>query len=183
MKNIRKFISNIVFEHFNESKKNQTELNDNFWNWFGNSKIKKNNIPIILYHGTKTNFNVFKPSKNIGNQGETDQIEGIYFTDNKDAASFFSIGNDERYIKSVYLSLKNPYFSEGYNELKKDLNINELKDVNKKIKSLGYDGIVMNKGFYANGGPFKLYLAFYSNQVKSIENDGTWDALDDNIYS
>jgi len=34
-------------------------------------------------------FDVFRPSKSDGNQGETDQIEGMYFTDNKDAASFF----------------------------------------------------------------------------------------------
>ena len=87
-------------DHLLEQKENN--INDNFWKWFGSSKVKEGNEPLIVYHGTRSNFNTFKPSKSIGNQGETDQIEGAYFTDNKDAASFFSIADDERYIKSIF---------------------------------------------------------------------------------
>ena len=180
---LRKFIATTIREYLNEQQETETNLNDNFKKWFGSSKIKDGGKPLILYHGTKTNFNVFKPSKSIGNQGETDQIEGMYFTTNKDAASFFSIGDDERYLKPVYLSLKNPYFTDGNNELKNELGIDKLKDVNKTLKSLGYDGLIMSRGFYAKGGPFVLYLAFYPNQIKSINNDGSWDIDDDNIYS
>ena len=158
-------------------------LNDNFFKWFGKSKASKNNKPIILFHGTKTNFDIFKPSKSIGNQGETDQLEGMYFTDNKEAASFFALNYDDRFIKSVYLSLQNPYIVESNNELKSKLGITKLADANKKLKELGYDGIIMKNGFYAKGGPFTLYLAFYPNQIKSINNDGTWDINDNNINS
>jgi hypothetical protein len=38
-------------------------LNYNFWKWFGNSKVIENNKPLILYHGTNENFNVFDNSK------------------------------------------------------------------------------------------------------------------------
>jgi len=178
---IREFIKKTVREHL--TKEFETNLNDNFWKWFSGSKVKNGDKPLILYHGTKTNFNVFEPSKSIGNQGETDQIEGMYFTDNRDAASFFSIGDDDRYIKSVFLSLKKPYITNGHNELKSELGLTKLSDVNKTLKSLGYDGLIMKKGFYAKGGPFTLYLSFYPNQIKSVNNDGTWDIGDDNIYS
>lgn len=60
------------------------------------------------------------------------------------------------------------------NELKHSLNTNLLADVNKKL---------VDKGVYANGGPFTLYLPFYPNQIKSIDNDGSWDEDDNNIYS
>lgn len=159
----------------------ESNINDNFWIWFKGSKIQNNGKPIVLYHGTKVNFDVFKPSRSVGNQGESDQIEGIYLTDNKEAASFFSIAEDERYLKRVYASLKNPYYSEGHNELKKELGIERLGEANKKLKELGYDGLILNRGFYAKGGPFVLYLAFYPNQVKSVKNDGTWGD-DNNIY-
>ena len=180
---LRKLIATVIREYLNEQQETENNLNDNFWKWFNGSKVKNGSKPLVLYHGTKTNFNVFKPSKSIGNQGETDQIEGMYFTDNRDAASFFSIGDDDRYIKPVYLSLKNPYITEGYNEIKSELGITKLSEVNKTLKSLGYDGLIMKRGFYANGGPFGLYLAFYPNQINSVSNDGSWDVGDDNIFS
>lgn len=158
-------------------------INDNFWNWFGSSKVKSGSNPLVVYHGTRSNFDVFKPSKSIGNQGESDQIEGMYFSDNRDGASFFSLTDDDRYLKSVFLSLKNPYIVTDNNTLKKELEIEILADVNEILKSMGYDGLIMEKGFYAKGGPFRLFLAFYPNQIKSIENDGTWDVGDNNIYS
>lgn len=184
MLNIGKFITTTLNGYIKEQTAlDKIELNENFWKWFNGSKVKSGGNPLIVYHGTKTNFNTFKPSKSIGNQGETDQIEGMYFTDNRDAASFFSIGDDDRYIKPVFLSLKNPYIVDGNNDLKKELGLVKLSAVNKTLKNLGYDGLIMKRGFYAKGGPFVLYLAFYPNQIKSIHNGGTWDISDNNIYS
>lgn len=175
---------NIVVEKFLKEQQNiEGNINDNFWKWFGASKVKKGSKPLVLYHGTKTNFDVFKPSKSIGNQGEKDQIEGMYFTANRDAASFFSISDDDKYVKPVFLSLKNPYVTDSHDELKRELGITKFSEVNKKLKSLGYDGLIMKRGFYANGGPFVLYLAFYPNQIKSVYNDGTWNVNNDNIFS
>ena len=158
-------------------------LNDNFWNWFGSSKVKAGNEPIMCYHGSRAYFEVFVPSTSVGNQGEDDQIEGIYFTDNKDGASFFASSDDDRYLKKVFLSIKKPYVVESHNVLKDELGIDLLADANKRLKQMGYDGIIMDRGFYAMGGPHRLFLAFYPNQVKSINNDGSWDVNDDNILS
>jgi hypothetical protein len=97
---IRKFISKIISEQLNQQK----DIENNFWKWFGSSKVVENGEPIVVYHGTSSNFNVFKPSKSVGNQGEADQIEGMYFSDNKDGASFFSLSDAEKYLKPVCLS-------------------------------------------------------------------------------
>lgn len=47
------------------------------------------------------------------------------------------------------------------------------KEVTNVMKKLGYDGV-----WYGSE-----IVAFYPNQIKSIHNDGTWDADDINIYS
>lgn len=181
----RKNIAITFHEYLLEHQSTEiSKLNDNFWKWFGGSVVvNENGKPLICYHGTQSNFNIFKPSTNIGNQGENEQIEGIYFTDNKDGASFYSLIDDDRYLKSVFLSLKNPYIVADYNTLKKNLNVDKLSEVNKILKNMGYDGLIIGKGFYSNGGPYKLFLAFYPNQIKSIYNDGSWDLDDNDIFS
>lgn len=45
------------------------------------------------------------------------------------------------------------------------------------LKKNGYDGCF----FIEEGSP--VYAVFESNQIKSVENDGTWDNGDDNIFS
>ena len=72
----------------------------NFWEWFGDSKVVDiDGRPLVVYHGSSTSFDVFRPSKSVGNQGETDQIEGMYFTDNREGASFFSLIDHPKYLK------------------------------------------------------------------------------------
>jgi len=59
--NIRQIIKEEI------SKILSNNINDNFWNWFSNSKVKNGSKPLVVYHGTRSNFDVFKPSKSIGN--------------------------------------------------------------------------------------------------------------------
>lgn len=47
-------------------------------------------------------------------------------------------------------------------------------------KVLGYDGIVVEKDYDVAE---THYVVFHPNQIKSIENDGSWDLDDNNIYS
>lgn len=175
MKIITKFK---IFENIKDPK------NENFWKWFGDSKIvDESRNPLLVYHGTKSKFDIFKPSKKVGNQGEKDQIEGMYFTDNREGASFFSSNTDDsRYLKSVYLSIQNPYISESINSLKESLGVTNLGEVNETLKSKGYDGLIVIRGFYAYGGPHKKIIAFYPNQIKSAtENNGDFSKLDNRI--
>ena len=40
-----------------------------------------------------------------------------------------------------------------------------------------------NQTFIDNMSSIKQFVALYPNQIKSVENDGTWDISDNNIYS
>jgi hypothetical protein len=159
-------------------------LNDNFWKWFGKSKVvDEEGNPLIVYHGTNSNFSEFKSSNFIGTHGEKDQIEGIYFTDNKEGANWYAlVENDPRFLKAVYLYMKKPYYSDNYNQLKKELNIDKLKDVRTELIKNDYDGLIIKNGFYSGGGPFKLFLVFDSNQIKSAtNNNGIFNISNPNI--
>ena len=155
----------------------------NFYKWFGKSKnLDSEKRPVVCYHGSYSNFNIFKPSKSVGTHNEPNQIEGIYFTSNKEGASFFALSTDERFLKSVYLSFQNPYISKTHNSLKEEIGVKENSEVNTELKRLGYDSLILENGFHALG-THVLYLAFYPTQIKSINNDGSWDINDSNIYS
>jgi N12 class adenine-specific DNA methylase len=52
-----------------------------FRNWFGDSKVvDKDGKPLVVYHGTQTDFTVFRP-------GATPSNDGIFFTKDPDIAS------------------------------------------------------------------------------------------------
>lgn len=76
----------------NNSKELKQEylLNDNFWKWFGNSKVVDvNGNPLICYHGSNVNIKRFDKnycSLNTGNNEEG----AFYFTSDKDAALDYS---------------------------------------------------------------------------------------------
>lgn len=73
----------------------------NFWKWFGDSKVvDSNGKPLVVYHGTRSDFDKFdlsKASKN-GLLGR-----GFYFTNNREFASVYGTK-----CLSVYVKLINP---------------------------------------------------------------------------
>ena len=118
----------------------------------------------------------------MGNQGEIDQLEGMYFTDSIDGASFYALDDSPKFLKKVYLSIQKPFMAKTYNELKEIFKIEDITEIGRIIKKKGYDGIFIEKGFYSNGGPWKLFLAFYPKQIKSAtDNTGNFSKNSDNI--
>ena len=149
--------------------------NQSFESWFNGSVITKDGQPggepLIVYHGTRAKFTEFKPGTSVGNQGETDQIPGIYFTDNRDGASFYALDeNDPRFMKEVFLAIKKPYVVDSKAKLKRSLGLGKLEDVTKRLKNFGYDGIVINNGFYSFGGPNREIIAFDPGQVRLVSD-------------
>ena len=64
-----------------------------FRRWFGNSKVKDNDGPLVVYHGTEApGFTVFDPTKN-----ETRTRGGIFFSAQRSTAKTYAI--DDRDIK------------------------------------------------------------------------------------
>lgn len=87
------------------------QLNDNFWDWFGNSKTIKDGSPMIFYHGTPNEFSVFDITKSspYGNVGR-----GFYFTDTFETAQNYIGGllgrkTEKSHVKECYLRMENPY--------------------------------------------------------------------------
>lgn len=186
---IKPNISNFLTEKSN-TKKN---LNSNFWKWFGDSNIKNDdNQPIILYHGSKTEFTSFNYRKKGSSTDPGIRGRGFYFTSNIKTAQ--SYGDN---IYEVYLKIERPFDLLSFNSLDEIINLLGIDSTIIKergrgsnyhsisihpdfsgifsgaVRELGYDGIIHGQE----------YICFNPNQIKSIDNDGTWDSIDDNIFS
>lgn len=91
-------------------EKNKSPLNQNFWKWFGNSKVvDKQSNPLILYHGSHSSFYRFKidPFK-LSKRGNTEGV-GIYFTKNKNLAKHYGSK-----LYEVYLRIEKPIYGIDY---------------------------------------------------------------------
>lgn len=170
---LKEFIDTSVKKYLNENQKTENNLNDNFWKWFDNSKTIDSN-PIIFFHGTSNIFDTFT-TKRRGAFGI-----GYYFTtDLKEAKGY---GNK---IMKVYLNIQNPASTKDVQDIMTNIpDVRYLDDIelankttNKLIEN-GFDGLLFT---YPNGD--LLAMVIKPNQIKSIDNDGTWDVEDNNIYS
>ena len=182
---LRKFIATTIREYLNEQASlENVKLNDNFRNWFGNSKVvDKDGNPMICYHGSNAKFSYFNYDKSLKSSGHKSEKIGFFFTNNFDIANSYSGRRITPYedkpfsiVYSAFLKIENPIYIEynKYYSLFEDENLkNELNKFLNEIKN--HDGIIV--------GDFIEIVVFKSNQIKSVENDGTWDIGDENIYS
>jgi len=92
-------------------------LNDNFWKWFGNSKMKtKNGKPIVFYHTTYSNIDIFEPViYNNGNFIPSEKgVDHFHFSKYKEWTDNFAkdefVGSDynNRKTYEVFLKIENP---------------------------------------------------------------------------
>ncbi len=191
MKDLKKFIATTIREYLNENFKSSISYNYDFQKWFGNSVMIENGKPIIFYHGSTDNeLNTFNE--------KSFRYNGIYLTRKLEYAKIFGSN-----LLSLYVSIKNPFIidmeetnfgiSGGFiidNKLFATYRDMTMEEIN-FMKTKGYDGIIVNvprnitKNEYGkeeiyNG--FEL-VVFNPNNVKSVNNDGTWDSDDNNIFS
>lgn len=157
--------------------KEKSPLNDAFWDWFGNSVLTRAGKPIIANHYSNApNIQHFKM------KGDSDYTRahslsnsGIYFNLGETIAKY---GKHGYY---VYLKFENPFkiqwfISDVVNPITgKKIELEHINDDDIKfLTSKGYDSVVGSTG---------QVVAFSPYQIKSIYNDGTWDADDKNIFS
>lgn len=142
----------------------------NFWRWFGDSKVvDEQGRPLVVYHGTHTIFDTFDKTKLKSGTGENVLGEGFYFTNNLDLAERYAYGItkagrglNENNVMSVYLKIENPATSAK--TLTEDNN-GIIEKQTGKLESLG-----------------TIYVVFEPNQIKSVDNRGTFSADTGNIY-
>lgn len=169
--------------------------------WFGNSKVVDDKgEPLRVYHGTKKQFTEFTVGSAEG------QGPGIYFSTNKEDVGEFAHGGR---VVEAYLSIQKPFMS-GASEIPSEASSTmawktfadryaqkydsdpDIEDAafgsegdmdlrNKILQELGYDGI-MAKG--ANSLSGTEILVFRPNQIKAVDNEGTFDpSTNDILYS
>lgn len=162
-----------------ELKQEQGESNQintpEFKQWFGDSKVvDENGKPLVVYHGTNTDFNVFDKSKAKQNSGANPSDLGFWFATKRDYADVYG-----KNIKQVFLAIKNPkiYTRAQWEKISKT---QDFKIVKEQLQKQGYDGVIVQKSI-EKLGKFEvenpgLNVAFEPTQIKSAtENRGTFD--------
>ena len=155
-----------------------------FKKWFGNSKVvNKDGKPLVVYHGTEYHFDEFET-----NNASTDYDfpSGIYLSSSKAIAETYTSPRNNIVMK-LYLKIENPMILDArglsYNDF-----YDELYSAVKNIDKEKYDGIIINNirddwGQKGNGGKkATTYVAFNPEQIKSVNNQGTFDNSNSNIY-
>lgn len=164
-----------LFENFDD---NDTNIKNNakFIKWFGDSKvIDSKGSPLVVYHGSKYEFDVF--------------YEDSFFTDDYYNADGYASGE---HVYEVYLSIKKPFILDCNGRKWDDLNTHygtSTTSILGRVDRTKYDGVIFTniKDSWIDDvdyqEPSTVYVAFTPKQVKSVENDGTFDIDDNNIYS
>lgn len=127
----------------------------NFWRWFGDSKVvDANGRPLVVYHGTRREFDVFEPSKPRGAFGNP---VGIYFDSDKNVADEYAQDNDgaiddRSKVIAAYVRVTSEQ-----------------------------DGVIKER--VERGKNQIEVIAFSPEQVKSVENSGQFDPQNASILN
>jgi hypothetical protein len=176
-KAIQETFNKAIQETFNK----MYNFNDNFYKWFGKSKIvDTNNQPLIMYHKSRCKelFNEFKLQDIQKN--DYNNHYGIYFVNSHYSHHISYIGDGLEYY--VFLKIENPFYIFDFNNEPQDMigqrliYIDITKPYCDDLKSKGYDGIIIKSNYYDQ------YVAFEPNQIKSVDNNGNYNEETNNIF-
>jgi len=173
-----------------------------FKRWFGDSVVVDDSgNPMVVYHGTVNDFNVFDSSKVTYSMWAG---FGNWFTTDRKYAEVFSKGIQKTgRVIEAYLSIQSPLIYDGDDKVNGfNRMIQEFEEVTGKktyeatpedaaafreyIQSLGFDGVIITQwtgdSKLSGGRPVDIYITLESNQIKSAtENRGTFDPADSDI--
>lgn len=168
----------------------QTEA---FKRWFGDSKVvDANGKPLVVYHGSGTEFGVFDVNRLGSNTGYGDAEIGFHFADNRADADFYATMAGEKagtdgVVREFYLSLQNPLIvgmdeSDG-NAGDRTQDFLDDKNLAKEYAvDNGHDGIIYLYGTNVDSG--YTAIAFRPEQIKSAtDNNGNFDPEDPSILN
>jgi len=186
---LRKFIKTTIREYLNEQQENN-KLNYNFKKWFGNSKVIENGRPMVCYHGSNDkDVKIFDLNFTGKNTDSGMFGKGFYFTNDIKYASTYNRNKDDGSILSLFLSIKNPLIINSKSDIPNivvpDETIDDMYNAPNNYSKFFRDYLINNNydGVIDNLSSIKQFVTLYPNQIKSVENDGSWDIVDNNIYS
>ena len=160
--------------------------------FFKDSKVRDENGNLLtMYHGTRSDFNVFDMNRAGQNYegGWSAFGKGFYFTPDIEVAKDFStaaVEGKETQVKEVFLNITNPFYigenySDKLSQLKEKYNIDNTTlnkgyrlldflsengyNSTEVLQELGYDGVIDK---YNN--KIEEAVVFNSNQIKNVDN-------------
>lgn len=153
---------------------------ENFKNWKSSNKDKtnvskvvdKNGEPLVVYHGTNYTISDFNY------KDDREFNPGFFFTSDKNYAESVAEAKSGNIIMPVFLKITNPIYTET------DLVSKDIESIYIYEGKRNSDGII---GHDKYTGEFARstgneYLVTRPNQIKSIDNQGTFSTKDNNIY-
>ena len=159
---------------------NQTDVAQTpaFRAWFGSSKVvDAQGKPLVVYHGGPDGITKFSASKS-GTFGA-----GVYLTNAEDTAKGYADNAGPKYnsgkVHAVFAKIDRPYvvdYSLPMDELLKAKSVFKQRGSSERLSSDGYDGVVVIDGDY------REYVVFSPNQIKSVDNKGTFSKSSNDIY-
>lgn len=159
-----------------------------FKRWFGDSKVvDENGDPLVVYHGsTEQGIEVFDTSR-VTERGKGDQA-GTYFTSDRLSASNYTrpriglprVKGKRGSVTSAYLSVRKPFYTAEAIAKKQaqGLKFGDAKrEVLKGLDRSVHDGII----FLGDGINPSEYVVFNPEQIKSVNNEGSFDPDNPNM--
>lgn len=131
-----------------------------FKRWFGDSvMVDADDNPMIFYHGSPHEFDVFDKSK-FASQNDAGWLgEGFYFyTDKDEARGYGKVG-------MYFLKIENPYHA-TYADNKRLSKLNDVeasREFSENLKMEGYDGVYFNENLRGE------IVVFEPNQIWKIK--------------
>lgn len=150
--------------------------------------VDENGEPLVVWHGSESLFSEFQTRErkhDIGVYGK-----GFYFTSNKNTADNY--GN-HTYLYPVFLNIKEPYSAQE-DFLDHFGNFDSVAEAVEHYKKEGFAEEELNEIDFGNldsadgvivdsiSEKFNEVVVKSPNQIKHVENLGTWNPSDPNIY-
>jgi len=172
------------------------EGRENFWRWFGNSKIvDDNDAPLVVYHGTSDSIDEFI----VGHPNRKDSGwigDGIYASSDPTLAGIYSKikppGKAAPNVMPLYMHIENPYYATLADKQRlmmisqKDpqAGIDASQKFTQELIAKGHDGVILKydpKDVGAANASMEI-VAFDPKQIKSASgNSGAFSSDTANI--
>lgn len=173
-------------EYYNQAKGNgETELTFHQWKqvrspefkaWFGDwendpensSKVvnERTGEPLVAYHGTGAEFNVFDKNKAGAGNDKGLRGKGFYFSPNRTTSESYG----EKII-GAYVSLKNPFRPSDFTSAEE-----VAKHLTNKLSEQGYEDYTVDPFIFNVGNSFSV-RSQYAGALSSILKDAGYDGI------
>lgn len=160
--------------------------------------VDENGEPLVVYHGSPDlrelkKQDTFMSQRERFGMGKETHVH--WFTPSMGSAKTyadphraFDYQNAEEGVVTVYLKIENPLIVDAEGQAWRDAQRRgKTSDVIMEAMNTGHDGLIIRnvKDEYNNGPktkPSDTYAVFSPEQIKSVDNEGSWSAKDRRIH-